>query len=184
MHMDTRAHINTCVYAHITTTMWSLQAQQGSGDSKALRGPTKEPFPGLWAQLWPLWGWQHPAQCPGHRTGTTAPHPLGGSFIPSGPYGAMPFTGSRQVTCAEPSSCPERVLGRRLEPRARRPRRSHRWAHGTHVPQGRYKATCGGACVLSPAVITRQPAAPQASTLAVPELCPSVMSSHSTNVGP
>lgn len=38
MHMDTQAHINTCVYAHSTTTMWSLQAQQGSGDSKALEG--------------------------------------------------------------------------------------------------------------------------------------------------
>lgn len=95
------------------------------------------------------------------------------------------LAGSRQfTTCAEPSSCPERVLGRRLKPRAHRPRRSHRWAHGTHVPQGRYKATCGGACVLSPAVIIRQPAAPQASTLAVPELGPSVMSSHSTNMGP
>lgn len=184
--MDTQAHINTCVYAHITTTMWSLQAQQGSGDSKALegthQGATSRPSGsavaplGLVAPSSVSWTQDRDA-CP--------PSSQGAAFTPSGPYGTMPFADSRQfTTCAEPSSCPERVLGRRLEPHAHRPRRSHQWAHGTHVPQGRYKATCGGACVLSPAVITRQPAAPQASTLAVPELCPSVMSSHSTNMGP
>lgn len=116
-HVDTQAHISTCVRACHHHNVESA----GSTRVGRLQGPGGDPprshFQAFGLSCAPL-GLVAPSSV--SRTqdrDACAPSSQGADFTPSGPYGTMPFAGSRQfTTCAEPSSCPERVLGRRLKP--------------------------------------------------------------------